>query len=140
MNGPRSTRTLFGSAFLLGALGSAALASGCASTGGGGAGGGGAFDAITEQEVIATDATDALDMIRRLRPNWLNPIGGEALLYVDNQRRGESGGIEAFLRVQSASSIVLVEWVRPEAAIRLPGAPLTGTVGGAIMVRTRAGG
>jgi hypothetical protein len=116
------------------------LAAGCASAGSSGSGGS-AFDPVTGEEIAAVAglATDTLDLLQRLRPNWLTPFGGPVLLYVDGQRRGEAGGVEEFLRAQPVSSVASIAWERPEMAIRLPQAPLTGSVGGAILITTRGG-
>lgn len=127
-------RTLARSGFVLVAL----LASACASGGGGGGSDSGSLQAITAEEIASSGAVDGWDVIQRIRPSWTSFRSGRTLLYVDNQRRDETGGAEQYLRNISASTIARIEWVRPEDATRLPQAP-TGQVAGAIMVTTRGG-
>lgn len=55
-------------------------------------------DVLTEEDFAKTDAQTALDAVRRLRPNFLQPHGGEStsltlgrqdvVVYVDNTRMG----------------------------------------------------
>jgi len=143
MNPARITDGFLGRRALLGAFVFAALLSGCASSGGAGGGGEagaqtGALQAISAEEIASAGATDGWDLIQRLRPNWLSFTRGEIVLYVNGQLRGETGGVEQFLRAQPVSTIARVEWVRPEDATRLPQVP-AGRIGGAILVTTRGG-
>lgn len=142
MSAKSIARSLLRSRTLVGLFALSVGATGCASAGGGGgSAGGSAFAPVTPVEIssVAADVTDTYDLLQRLRPNWLNPLGGPALLYVDGQRRAEAETLQGFLQNLPVSTVQMIEWERPEAATLLPQAPLSGRVGGAIMITSRGG-
>ena len=101
-------------------------------------------DAITRAEVNASNATNAYELISRLRPNWLRAtatgtIGGGSitnqaiLVYLDRQRL-ES--LDA-LKTLSVEVIDSASWLDPaRVQTVLPDVP-SGPIAGAIVVRTR---
>jgi hypothetical protein len=101
-------------------------------------------DAITRAEVNASNATNAYELIGRLRPNWLRAtatgtIGGGSitsqaiLVYLDRQRL-ES--LDA-LKTLSVDVIDSASWLDPaRVQTVLPDVP-SGPIAGAIVIRTR---
>ncbi|MGI9043788.1 MAG: hypothetical protein ACR2GK_06640 [Gemmatimonadaceae bacterium] len=84
-------------------------------------------DKITSVEIQHTSATSALDLVNKLRPQWLRQAGIASigsgvrtqvtLVYLDGSR---IGGLEA-LRSIPASGITGMEWIpATRAAIMLP--------------------
>ena len=114
----------------------------CASSGAGSGGSRGSPDLITRAEVNSSNASNAYELIDRLRPNWLRPtatgsISGGArsqiiLVYVDRQRLEDLRG----LRTITAASIQSAQWIDATRALTiLPDVP-TGPIAGAIVIRT----
>lgn len=95
---------------------------------------GGDPDVITRQQIETLGMGNALDVIRRLRPNWLRSRSAtgreEPVVYVDAARRG---GIQSLSYV----SVEIIDEIRyfsgPDATTRFG----TGHRGGAIVIRTR---
>jgi hypothetical protein len=113
-------------------------ASACASGGVGNAGGG-SMDEITQAQIEANpDYSNAMDLVRRLRPTWLrrttsmsfNSGPAEPVIFVDGIRRGPL----ASLRDISPTTITRMEYVNALDATTLYG---TGYAGGVIQVFTR---
>ena len=119
------------------------FAGACASAGGGPAARSNP-DAITRAEVNASNATNAYELVSRLRPNWLRAtatgtIGGgnitsqAILVYLDRQRL-ES--LDA-LKTLSVDAIDSASWVdASRVPTILPDVP-SGPIAGAIVIRTR---
>ncbi len=95
---------------------------------------GGDPDVITREQIASLNVSTALDVVRRLKPNWLHSRAArgadELVVYVDAARRG---GTEALGYV----SVEIIEQIRylsgPDATTRLG----TGHRGGAILIQTR---
>jgi hypothetical protein len=94
---------------------------------------------ITAEEIAASTARDAFEVVQLLRPAWLvtrgiaspnNPRSNVPAAYINNSRLGD---IEN-LRNVSAMSIAEIRLLSPNDATTLYG---TGHVGGAIMVKTK---
>lgn len=94
---------------------------------------------ITAEEIAASTARDAFEVVQLLRPAWLvtrgiaspnNPRSNVPAAYINNSRLGD---IEN-LRNVSALSIAEIRLLSPNDATTLYG---TGHVGGAIMVKTK---
>jgi hypothetical protein len=89
---------------------------------------------ITREQIESLSVSNALDAIRRLKPNWLHSRAArgadELVVYVDAARRG---GTQALTYI----SVEIIEQIRylsgPDATTRLG----TGHRGGAILVQTR---
>lgn len=122
----------------------AVFAAACASSGGGGTTTRSNPDSITRAEVSASNATNAYELVSRLRPNWLRAtptgtIGGGAitnqaiLVYLDRQRL-ES--LDA-LKTLSVEVIDSANWIDPSRVQTvMPDVP-SGPIAGAIVIRTR---
>ena len=106
---------------------------GCASTGGTGESG----PRSTPNRLVAADMQgleqmDALQVIQRLRPRWLQTRSGDSpVVYVDGARRGSGLGD---LRGLRSADIQQMEYMSANDASTRFG---TGHTGGAIMVTTR---
>jgi hypothetical protein len=124
-------------------LGLVALAA-CASSGGGGATARASSDKITRSEIHASSATNAYELVTRLRPNWLRPaptgsIGGGVvrsqaiLLYLDNRRLDDLNELKNI----SADGLESAQWIdaaRVQTVLNdVPG----GAFAGAIVLKTR---
>ena len=119
------------------------FAAACASSGGG-ASPRSNPDAITRAEVNASNATNAYELVNRLRPNWLRAtatgtIGGGSitrqaiLVYLDRQRL-ES--LDA-LKTVSVDVVDSANWIDPSRVQTvMPDVP-SGPIAGAIVIRTR---
>jgi hypothetical protein len=114
----------------------------CASSGGSSAGSRSSPDLITRAEINSSNASNAYELIDRLRPNWLRPtatgsISGGAqsqiiLVYLDRQRMEDLRG----LRTITAASIQSAQWIdAARAPTILPDVP-SGAIAGAIVIRT----
>jgi hypothetical protein len=122
----------------------AVFAAACASSGGGGGTARSNPDAITRAEVNASNASNAYELVSRLRPNWLRAtptgtIGGGSitsqaiLVYIDRQRL-ES--LDA-LKTLSVEEIDSASWLEPSRVQTvMPDVP-SGPIAGAIVIRTR---
>jgi hypothetical protein len=101
-------------------------------------------DRLTTAEIRGSNATDAYEMITRLRPHWLRPpatgsiAGGTPrslaiLVYLDRQRLE---GVNA-LKTITVESINSAQWIdATRAPTILSDVPTTG-IAGAIVIRTR---
>ncbi|HEU4566294.1 MAG TPA: hypothetical protein VFS05_16645 [Gemmatimonadaceae bacterium] len=98
-----------------------------------------ARERITAEEIAATQATNAYEVTRLLRPSWLAGRGPQSLraevspypvVYVDDQRMG---GLE-WLRTISAESVAEIRFVSASDATTRWG---TGHPAGVILVLTR---
>ena len=118
------------------------LVAACASSGSGSTGSRGSPDLITRAEISSSNASNAYELISRLRPNWLRPtvtgsISGGArsqiiLVYVDRQRLEDLRGLQTI----TAASIQSAQWIdAARAPAILPDVP-AGAIAGAIVIRT----
>ena len=96
-----------------------------------------ASDRITAEEIRATNLSNALEVVRRLHPRWLQGRGpdslsdpGTVVVYLDGVRMG---GPEALSNI-SAISVTSMRFLDAGAATMQWG---TGHTQGAIMVSTR---
>ena len=121
----------------------AAFAAACASSGGGVSSRSNP-DAITRAEVSTSNATNAYELVSRLRPNWLRAtatgtIGGGSitnqaiLVYLDRQRL-ESLDAMKTLSVEVIDSVNWLDAARVPTV--MPDVP-SGPIAGAIVIRTR---
>ena len=116
----------------------------CASSGTGGVSTRTSPDKISRSEITASSATNAYEVISRLRPNWLRPpatatIGGgvvrsQALLvYLNNQRLEDVNALKSI----SAEGLDTAQWIdASRVQIVFNDAPKT-AVAGAILLKTR---
>jgi len=105
---------------------------GCASGGGGARPAGARSDRIVQAELTPLGQLDALQVVQRLRPNWLRQRGGVSeplVLYVDGTRRGGADDLR-FIR---ADEVEQMDYMSPSDATTRFG---TGHTGGAILVQT----
>lgn len=109
----------------------------CATSAGGRARG--ARDVITAQEIAATTAQDAYELIARLRPRWLQSRGAASIrdptpqlpvVYVDRIRMG---GLEVLRNLNATDILELRYYSAPDATTRYG----TDHAGGVIEVYTR---
>ena len=95
-------------------------------------------DLIGQADIAEANASTALDLVQRLRPQWLRARsqsfdgGVGASVYVDDVRFGDLDS----LRSISAQTVQEIEWIDSGEATQRWG---TGNMGGAILVRTRRG-
>lgn len=75
--------------------------------------GGGSSTLITQEQIRASNYATANDVVRAIRPNWLNVRGTGSFgtdvpiqVYLDNSRLG---GIEALNEI-NASTLAYIEW------------------------------
>ena len=91
-------------------------------------------DLITAAEIDGTTASDALDLVQRLRPQWLRARaaspGDEVVVYVNGGRLGSVSE----LRSMKAESIREMRFIRSEEAVARFG---TGHSAGVILVTMR---
>ena len=116
----------------------------CASSGTGGVSTRTSPDKISRSEITASSATNAYEVISRLRPNWLRPpatatIGGgvvrsQALLvYLNSQRLEDVNALKSI----SAEGLDTAQWIdASRVQIVFNDAPKT-AVAGAILLKTR---
>lgn len=116
----------------------------CASSGSGSSTTRAAPDRLTRAEIVASSATNAYEMISRLRPQWLRPpatgsIGAGAprnqaiLVYLDRQRLQDLNALKTI----SIDSIDSAQWIdATRAPTVLPDVPTT-PIAGAIVIRSR---
>jgi hypothetical protein len=99
-------------------------------------------DRIARAEIASASATNAYELISRLRPNWLRPsgtgsIGGGVrnqliLVYIDQQRAEDLNA----LKTVSTSMITSVQWIdASRVATVVPNVP-PGSYAGAILIKT----
>lgn len=105
-------------------------------------GGGGDRDVILAEQIEGYGFTNALDVVRRLRPQWLRvrsapslqsagPV--EIVVYVDEIRYGDPSSLGNV----TAPAIERIQWIDATTATQRWG---TGHAGGVIAVTTRRGG
>ena len=121
-----------------------AMLSACASSGGGSSASRTSPNRIARSEIRASNATNAYELISRLRPNWLRASGAGSisggtarsqmvLVYLDGQRLEDLNA----LRSISITGIESAEWIdRTRAATVLRDAP-AGPIAGAILLKTQ---
>lgn len=111
---------------------------GCASTGGSGGGSGGGTrrdpNRITAEELADYTTLSAVDVVRRLRPRWLQGRGGQNMpqLILDGARMGDA---QSALRSLSVSDIQEMQYLNSSDATMRFG---TNFPGGAIIVTSRS--
>lgn len=115
----------------------------CASSGGGSSPARAAPDRLTRAEIAASSATNAYELISRLRPQWLRApatgsIGGGTprnqaiLVYLDRQRLQDLNALKSI----SVDGITSAQWIdATRAPTVLPDVPTT-PIAGAIVLRT----
>jgi hypothetical protein len=121
----------------------AASLAACAS-GGGSAASRANPDHITRAEVASSNATNAYELVSRLRPHWLRPpatatVGGGVvrtqaiLVYLDRQRLEDVNALKTI----SVTGIDSAQWIEASRAPTvLPDVPTT-PIAGAIVIKTR---
>lgn len=99
-------------------------------------------DHITSAEISTASASNAYELIERLRPNWLRPTGSGSLsggvrsqlilVYLDGTRLGDLGS----LRSLNVTGIRSLQWL--DAARASTVLPEVGSdpIGGAIVIKT----
>lgn len=116
----------------------------CASSGTGSATARSLPDRLTRSEISTSNATNAYELINRLRPNWLRPpatgsiSGGTirsqmVLVYLDGQRLEDLSA----LRTISASSIQSAQWLDSSRAPTILRDVPAGPIAGAIVLKTQ---
>lgn len=113
----------------------------CASSGTAGSGRH-SSDQVTYAEIASSSATNAYELIHRLRPNWLRPpnigsIGGGMrsqviVVYLDGQRLGD---LES-LRALSADGIRSMQWLDAARAATVLTEVGSDPIAGAIIIKT----
>ncbi len=116
---------------------------GCASSGGGG-GARPSPTRITRSEIFNSNASNAYELISRLRPDWLRaqPTGSVAggvvrsqsiLVYLNRQRLEDLNALKTI----SAGGIESAEWVEASRVQTILTDVPTGAIAGAIVIKTR---
>lgn len=115
----------------------------CASSGGSGASRANP-DKITRSEIYSSNASNAYELVSRLRPNWLRPpptgsiAGGVVrsqaiLVYLNGQRLEDLNALKTI----SAEGLESAQWIEASRVQTvLPNVP-SGAVAGAIVLKTR---
>jgi hypothetical protein len=117
---------------------------GCASGGAATSGGRASPSRITRAEVDASNATNAYELISRLRPNWLREpatasvSGGvirsqTILVYVNRQRQEDLNALKSI----SVADIDSAEWVDASRVQTVLSDVPSGSYTGAILIKTR---
>ncbi len=116
----------------------------CASSGSGSSGARSSPDRLDRSEIMKSNASNAYELINRLRPNWLRTtspgsIGGGItrtqmiLVYLDGQRLEDLNALKTI----SAASIQSGQWIdSARAATVLRDVP-AGPIAGAILLKTQ---
>jgi hypothetical protein len=99
-------------------------------------------DRVSSGEISSSGATNAYELIQRLRPNWLRSpnigsIGGGArtqviVVYLDGQRLGDLDS----LRNLSAVGVTSMQWLNATKAATVLHEVGSDPIAGAIMIRT----
>jgi hypothetical protein len=100
-------------------------------------------DEISAEEIRASNASNAYELIRRLRPNWLRATGtgsisgGVArtqavLVYLDGQRFGELRALETL----SINGVRSMQWLDPGRAATVLTGIGSDPIAGAISIKT----
>jgi hypothetical protein len=116
----------------------------CASSGAVGATARTSADKITRSEIYASSATNAYELISRLRPNWLRPgatgsIGGGVVLsqailvYLNNQRLEDLNALKTI----SVDGLESAQWIDASRVQTVLNDVPSGAVAGAIVLKTR---
>lgn len=117
---------------------------GCASGGAGTSGVRASPNRITRAEVAASSATNAYELITRLRPNWLREpatasvSGGvirsqTILVYVNRQRQDDFDSLKSI----SVADIDSAEWIDASRVQTVLSDVPSGSYTGAILIKTR---
>jgi hypothetical protein len=115
----------------------------CASTGGG-ASSGSSPDRLTAAEIRASNATNAYELISRLRPQWLRAPGGGSitggvvqnqtiLVYLDGHRVGDLTALSTL----SVNGVTSMQWLDASRAPTVLNDIPRGAVAGAIVIKTQ---
>lgn len=86
-------------------------------------------DVLTGEEIVSAHASNAYDLIRRLRPQWLQMRGSASMPDPDGSREiqvwynGRSAGSISVLRDYDESQIISIRWVDPITARSTYGPP-----------------
>lgn len=133
-----NTKRFATSVLLVGAL---VGASGCASASGSGGGTSSNPDLITREDIVANSSfTNALEIVRQIRPRWLRATRGttfssggpsEPVVFLDGIRFGDL----ASLRSINLVNVDHLQFLSPQDATTLYG---TGYMGGAIQIVSRS--
>jgi hypothetical protein len=121
----------------------AALAA-CASSGAAGGTARTSADKITRSEIYSSNASNAYELISRLRPNWLRPgstgsiAGGVVrsqaiLVYLNGQRLEDLNALKTI----SAEGLESAQWIDPSRVQTVLSAVPSGAIAGAIVLKTR---
>jgi hypothetical protein len=103
---------------------------------------GGSLDHVTSAEIASSSATNAYELIQRLRPNWLRTpnvgsIGGGArsqvvAVFLDDQRLGDLDSLKNL----SAAGIRSMQWLDAAKAGTVLNIPGSDPIAGAIIIKT----
>ncbi len=115
----------------------------CASTGSS-SGTGRLPDLITGDEIASSGASNALEAVTRLRPNWMRARGTSSIaggriqsqvivVYLDGQRLGDITS----LRMQSVAGIQSMQWLDAARASTVLSGLGSEAIAGAIVIKTR---
>ena len=119
------------------------LVAACASSGSGSTESRGSPDLITRAEIRSSNASNAYELISRLRPNWLRPtatgsISGGArsqiiLVYLNGQRLEDLNALKTI----SAEGLKSAQWIDASRVQTVLSDVPSGAIAGAIVVKTR---
>lgn len=101
-------------------------------------------DLITSDEIATSGASSALDVVTRLRPNWMRNPGAASIaggsttsqmiaVFMDGQRFGDITS----LRMVSASGIKSMQWLDAARAQTVLSGLGSDPISGAIVIKTR---
>jgi hypothetical protein len=116
----------------------------CASSGAAGATSRTSADKITRSEIYSSNASNAYELISRLRPNWLRPgstgsiAGGVVrsqaiLVYLNGQRLEDLNALKTI----SAEGLESAQWIEPSRVQTVLNTVPSGAIAGAIVLKTR---
>jgi hypothetical protein len=116
----------------------------CASSGAAGGTARTSPDRITRSEIYSSNATNAYELINRLRPNWLRPgstgsIGGGVvqsqaiLVYLNSQRLEDLNALKTI----SVEGLESAQWVDASRVQTVLNEVPSGPIAGAIVLKTR---
>jgi hypothetical protein len=117
---------------------------GCASSGAAGGTARTSPDRITRSEIYNSNATNAYELINRLRPNWLRPgstgsIGGGVvqsqaiLVYLNSQRLEDLNALKTI----SVEGLESAQWIDASRVQTVLNEVPSGPIAGAIVLKTR---
>ena len=115
----------------------------CASAGST-AGSRGSPDRLTTAEILSSNATNAYELIRRLRPQWLRAPGGGSisggvvqnqtiLVYLDGHRVGDLNALSTI----SVTGVTSMQWLDAARAPTVLNDIPPGAIAGAILIKTQ---